>query len=125
MEHRCERGIETGEISGRECACDIPAEAGFPDGMTIDAEGKLWIALWGGSAVQCWDPITGKMLASITVPAAHVTSCAFGGPDLKSLFITTAREGRSAAELMAEPLAGSLFVARPGATGVVAVPYNG
>lgn len=117
--------VETGAIANRRHAWALPEGWGFPDGMTIDAEGKLWIALWGGSAVVRFDPDAGRVLDKIAVPAAHVTSCAFGGPDLKSLFITTAREGRSPEQLAQEPLAGSIFVARPGVSGVGAFAYRG
>lgn len=117
--------VETGNIANRRQAFPIPAEMGFPDGMTIDVEGMLWIALWGGSAVTRWDPDTGRMLAQIEVPTAHVTSCAFGGPTLSSLFITTAREGLSPEQLNDQPLAGSIFVAVPGVRGVASVAFNG
>ncbi|MSU49664.1 MAG: SMP-30/gluconolactonase/LRE family protein [Opitutus sp.] len=117
--------VETGAIANRRHAWELPEGWGFPDGMTIDAEGKLWIALWGGSAVVRWDPESGRVLEKIAVPAPHVTSCAFGGPDLKSLYITSAREGRSAEQLAQEPLAGSIFVARPGVCGVEAFVYCG
>ena len=117
--------VETGEISNRRRACEIPAAMGTPDGMTIDQEGMLWVALWGGSAVTRWDPASGRLLAKIAVPATQVTSCAFGGADLKSLFITTAREGLSAEQLRAQLLAGSLFMASPGVAGIPAEVYRG
>jgi sugar lactone lactonase YvrE len=117
--------VETGTITNRRQACAIPADMGFPDGMTIDVEGKLWVALWGGSAVARWDPDTGRMLAKIEVPTAHVTSCAFGGPNLSSLFITSAREGLSPAQLKDQPLAGSIFVATAGVRGVASTAYGG
>ena len=71
----------------------VPADAGKPDGMTIDAEGMLWIALWEGGCVGRWDPQTGSVLDTMPVPARRVTSCAFGGPQLDELYITTARIG--------------------------------
>jgi sugar lactone lactonase YvrE len=115
----------TGQISKRRPAFVVPTEMGYPDGMTIDAEGMLWVALWGGSAVTRWDPQTGSLLEKVSVPTAHVTSCAFGGPELQSLFITTAREGLSAQQLIEQPLAGSLFVATPGVAGRPAFVYQG
>ena len=116
---------DTGEIANRRTVIRIPEEDGSPDGMSIDAEGKLWIALWGGWQVGRWDPDTGEKLMSIRVPTAHVTSCAFGGPDFKQLYITTAREGLSAEELERQPGAGCLFTARVDVAGLPADKYQG
>lgn len=99
----------TGELSNRRIAINVPDELGAPDGMTIDSEGMLWIAHWGGHAVIQWNPNTGEQLRVIDVPALHVTSCAFGGADLNTLFISTAKEGLSEKQLQAYPLSGSLF----------------
>ncbi len=99
---------DTGEIGNRRTVVTIEKGEGAPDGMTIDAEGNLWIALWGG-AVVCHDPATGRRLARIGVPARHVTSCTFGGDDLTDLYITTARTGLTSAELAEYPLSGSSF----------------
>jgi sugar lactone lactonase YvrE len=84
-------------------------ERGLPDGMCVDSEGMLWIGFWGGSCVGRYDPATGKHLGDIRVTAPHVTSCCFGGPDLQTLFITTAREGLTPQQLKEFPLSGSLF----------------
>lgn len=91
---------------------------GFPDGMTIDTAGNLWVAHWGGSCVSCWDPNTGRQLMKIEVPASRVTSAAFGGDDLDTLYITTARSGMSKEEEERLPHSGSVFVAKPGVKGV-------
>jgi sugar lactone lactonase YvrE len=91
---------------------------GLPDGMTIDEAGNLWVAHWGGSAVRCWCPKTGRCLAQIPLPCTQVTSCAFGGKDLDELLITTAQSGLSEVALAQEPMAGSLFVSRPGVRGL-------
>jgi sugar lactone lactonase YvrE len=117
--------LATGEIANPRTVITIPADAGKPDGMTVDAQGMLWIALWEGGCVTRWDPSTGTLLESIPVPARRVTSCAFGGPNLDELFITTARTGLSAAELVRQPHAGGLFRARPGVTGVPAFEFGG
>lgn len=101
--------LPTGELSNRRVAIKVPAELGAPDGMTIDSEGMLWVAQWGGNAVIQWDPNTGEQLRVIDVPTPHVTSCAFGGADLKTLFISTAKEGLSDEQLQEYPLSGSLF----------------
>jgi len=100
----------TSKISNRRVVIEIPEESGSPDGMTIDAQGKLWIAHWGGHGVYRWDPENGELLQKIQVPAPNVTSCAFGGDDLKTLYITTAKEGLSEDQLAEFPLSGSLFV---------------
>ena len=75
--------LNSGEISNRRTAVVIPPNGGVPDGKTIDEEGMLWVAQWGGSQVSRWNPLTGEMLEAIPIPAAHVTSCTFGGIILK------------------------------------------
>lgn len=109
---------ETGEISNERTAVVIPEELGFPDGMTIDAEDKLWVGLWNGDAIVRFDPETGELLSRIDVPAHNVTACAFGGQNLDSLFITTARLDMTPEELEKYPDAGSVFVVVPGVKGV-------
>ena len=111
---------ETGEISNAQVAVEISNDIGHPDGMTIDEMGNLWIALWGGAAVGCWNPVTGKMIRKIEVPAKNVTSCAFGNEDLGTLYITTARQGLNEDELEKYPLSGGLFKVSPGVKGVPA-----
>lgn len=107
----------TGGISNRRPAVEIPPEDGNPDGMTIDQEGNLWVALWGGGCVRCYDPRTGKLLDQVAVPATQVTSCCFGGEDYRTLFITTARRGLTPSDLADQPYAGGIFTCRPGAAG--------
>jgi sugar lactone lactonase YvrE len=101
--------LESGEIGNRRVAIQVPEKEGAPDGMTIDEEGMLWVAHWGGGAVIRWNPLTGEVVQKIELPAPHITSCAFGGVDHQTLFITSAREGLSTAELENYPLSGSLF----------------
>ncbi|MEN8116467.1 MAG: SMP-30/gluconolactonase/LRE family protein [Bacteroidota bacterium] len=115
---------ETGEISNPKVAVNVPEEMGSPDGMTIDSEGNVWVALWGGYAVGCWNPVTGKLLRTIKVPAKNVTSCAFGDDDLGALYITSARTGTNDDELKKVPNAGGVFKIRPGVKGVEAFFYN-
>ncbi|MFC8141292.1 SMP-30/gluconolactonase/LRE family protein [Streptomyces paradoxus] len=105
-----------GLISGRRTLAVIEEGAGFPDGLTVDAEGCVWVALWQGSAVRRYTP-GGELDRVIELPVPLVTACAFGGPDLTDLYITTARTG------LTEPpaLAGSLFVV-PGAGKGLAQP---
>ncbi|MFV0265609.1 MAG: SMP-30/gluconolactonase/LRE family protein [Draconibacterium sp.] len=115
---------ETGAISHPKVAVEIPEGAGYPDGMTIDEEDNLWVALWGGSAVACFNPENGELIRKVEVPAKNVTSCAFGGNDLGTLFITTARESTSDEDLQKFPLAGGVFKIRPGVKGVKAFFFN-
>ena len=85
--------IENMVLTNRRIAFEIPEDVGYPDGMTIDMEGKLWIAHWGGYQVCRWDPDTKKILDKIVIPAERVSCCTFGGNDLSELFITTAQAG--------------------------------
>lgn len=115
----------TGAIENRRVAVEIPEEEGWPDGMTIDAEGNLWIGMWDGSQVGCWNPRTGEKLASIRVPAKRVTACAFGGEKLDELYITTARMELSDEELHQHPYSGGIFRAKPGVRGIDAYEFAG
>lgn len=100
-----------GSISNQKVAVDYAQDdsLGFPDGMTIDCEGKLWVCGFFGSAVTRWDPTTGKKLASIPIPAKKVTSCCFGGVDYSTMFVTTACHGSDEQELREFPHSGALF----------------
>ena len=112
--------VAIGEITNERVAFDTSAFYGNPDGMAIDTEDRLWIAFCHGSAVRCFDPRTGQCEAEIVLPCREVTACAFGGPALTDLYITTGRPGADI-----EPLAGRLFVTRPGVTGVVSHTFAG
>lgn len=110
--------LERGTISNRRIAFEIPREQGGPDGMTIDTENNLWVAHYGGGCVRCWDPETGRIIETIEVPGARsITSCAFGGPDRSTLYITTASQHMSEQELSEYPASGFLFAARTPARG--------
>lgn len=99
--------------------------AGFPDGMTTDADGRLWIAHWGAGCVTCHDAGSTAELARIVLPARYVTDCAFGGADLRTLFISTAKGDLSAEKLAKEPLAGGLFAVRIGSAGLAPALFVG
>jgi sugar lactone lactonase YvrE len=116
---------KTGAISNRRVVVRIPRGTGSPDGMTIDAEGNLWVALWGGSCVGKFNPLTGELLQKVKVPAPNVSSCAFGGKDLETLYITTARAWVNPERLKEFPLSGGLFSVKPGVRGVSAEFYKG
>ena len=114
---------EAGAIADRRTAFRIATGAGWPDGMTIDAKGGLWIALWDGAAVHRY--VDGRLDRVIELPVSRPTSCAFGGPDLDELFVTSAWTRLSAEERNRQPLAGSLFRLRPGIRGVLPDTYQG
>ncbi|WP_327064997.1 SMP-30/gluconolactonase/LRE family protein [Kitasatospora sp. NBC_01250] len=97
---------------------------GVPDGLAVDAEGCVWVALFNGWAVHRYRP-DGTLDAVVPLPVAKVTSCAFGGPGLDTLYITTASRLLDATELAGQPLAGSLFACRPGVTGLPAHAFAG
>ncbi len=115
---------ERGELSNPTVHIAFTQEQGMPDGMCIDREGHLWVAFWGGGCVRKIHGRTGAILAQIDLPVAHVTSCAFGGQDLDTLFITTASEGLDDAARAAQPLAGHIFTCQPGAAGLPVDRFN-
>eukprot|EP01132_Coremiostelium_polycephalum_P005845 gene5845-7274_t len=95
---------QTGNISNRKIITTIPQQEGYPDGMCIDDEGMIWVAHWAGGKVTRWNPNTGEKLMAIRTPGVtRTTSCAFGGPDLTTMYITTAKGDN-------EPNSGNLFV---------------
>ncbi|MBE5794778.1 MAG: SMP-30/gluconolactonase/LRE family protein [Clostridiales bacterium] len=104
---------ETLTLSGGEPVIVIDPAHGLPDGMTMDQEGMLWVAHWGGGFVGRYDPATGQLLAKVEVPASQTTSCCFGGKDMRTLFITTASIGKEE-----EPDAGKIFTVRLPVSGV-------
>lgn len=116
----------TGELSDREPFIVVPDAAGegAPDGLCVDAEGCIWSARWGGWKVVRYDP-DGRPIAEVPVPVAKVTCCAFGGTDLDTLFITTARDNASTDELRQQPAAGDLFAIRQGVTGQAVYFFGG
>jgi sugar lactone lactonase YvrE len=111
---------ETGAVSGRRPLFAV--EGGKPDGMTVDDEGLLWVALWGGGAVHRYEP-SGRLVATVRLPVTNVTSCCFGGPDGTTLFITTSQWNLSPEQLAAEPGAGHVFRVEPGVSGPPAAAF--
>lgn len=104
-------------MSGRQTAFHIPEEDGAPDGMCMDSQGNLWIAMWGAGKAACYDPSTGRRLEEIEVPAVNVSCVAFGGEDLKTLYITTARDQRGDG--------GALYCVRLPVAGLAPYAYGG
>jgi sugar lactone lactonase YvrE len=116
---------DSGEIANRRVVIQIPDGMGFPDGMCIDEEGMLWIALWDGAMVGRWNPANGELLGKIPLPVSRPTSCVFGGEDLDELYITSARTRLDEKTLAAQPFAGGLFKCRPGVRGGPAWNFAG
>lgn len=116
--------LAAGTLARRRTFAEIREDGSFPDGLTVDSEGNVWVALWGGGCIQCFGP-DGGLRASVEVPATQVTSCTFGGEDLGDLYITSARTGLAAADLAGQPHAGSLFRFRPGVKGRPASEFGG
>ncbi len=117
--------LATGDIANERVAIRVQEEMGLPDGMAIDAEGMLWVAHFGGSCVRRWDPQTGVVLDKIDLPTAQITACAFGGPDLGTLYITSGANGYTAEDMAREPHAGGLFQVDAGVKGVPTFAFAG
>ena len=115
---------ETGDIEGRRLHIDFGGRRGRPDGCTVDAEGGLWVAEIGGGQVVRFDP-AGRQVSAIEVPVSKPTSVTFGGPDLRTLFITSMRYGLSDADFAEEPQAGCVFATDPGVAGLPAARFSG
>jgi sugar lactone lactonase YvrE len=108
--------LEHGTLGERRAVITVPPELGLPDGMTVDAEGGLWVAVHGSGAIHRYTP-DGKLDRTVRVPARQVTCCAFGGPDLADLYITSMTYGLSLEALGEQPRAGAVFRTRPGVHG--------
>jgi sugar lactone lactonase YvrE len=115
--------VATGTLANRSTLLTFADGDGWPDGMTVDGEGHLWIALWSGSAVVRVNGRTGHIMERHSLPVSNVSSCTFGGTDLRTLFITTAWEGFTPAQRHAEPLAGCIFALRTSTQGLPVVPF--
>jgi sugar lactone lactonase YvrE len=113
-----------GEIANRRTVVEVPAAEGVPDGLTVDAEGYIWLALWGGGAVHRYRP-DGTLDGEVRLPVRQVSCCTFGGPELADLYITSAARGLSAEQLEQQPGAGGVFHCRPGVHGLPSHAYAG
>lgn len=109
----------TGRVSGRRAFAGLSAFDGVPDGLTVDLDGCVWVAMWDGGVLLRLAP-SGELDAVVPMPVARPTSLAFGGPGMASLYVTTARLGLPAASLAAQPLAGRLLRLVPGPVGLPA-----
>jgi sugar lactone lactonase YvrE len=115
---------DNGKLSNKRAFVTIPEGDGYPDGMTCDAEGGLWVAHWGGWRVTRFTP-GGEVDRVIEMPVAQVTSCTFGGPDLDRLYVTSASVGLDEEDREEQPLAGGLFEVVPGVKGLPAGQFGG
>jgi len=114
---------DRGTISEGRVLVTLAEEIGAPDGMTVDAAGDLWVAIYGGGRVHRYSP-DGVLRQSLIVPAKQSTSCAFAGPGLNRLYVTTATEGWSHDQRRAEPAAGLAYRFDTDATGLPAAPFH-
>jgi L-arabinonolactonase len=114
----------TGDIADERIFARLPEAAGTPDGSTVDSQGFLWNAQFGGGKVVCYAP-DGSVEREIALPVTRPTCCAFGGADLKTLYVTSGRVMADAAELAAEPLAGAVFAIRCDVGGLPETPWPG
>ncbi|MGB3618897.1 MAG: SMP-30/gluconolactonase/LRE family protein [Catalinimonas sp.] len=110
----------TGNIAFKRVVVEIPDDEGVPDGLTLDGEGNLWVAIHGGGKVVCFDATDGKRLATVQVPTKNSSCPAFGGPDYRTLYVTSISQGNEK-----DPLAGSVFHVQPGVAGRPAWRYDG
>lgn len=113
-----------GSISNKRVFADIPEEDGVPDGMTTDSEDCVWVAHFGGARLTRFSP-AGEILEVVPIPALNITSCAFGGADLDTLYITSARFHMEDSALEQYPLAGSFFGYKPGVKGLATPVFAG
>jgi sugar lactone lactonase YvrE len=113
-----------GNAAGRRVFRQHGKGEGYPDGMTVDADGCLWIAFWDGWCVRRYAP-DGELLQTVEVPVQRPTACAFGGENLTTLFVTSARRGIEGTDLDNQPLAGGLFAADVGVQGIAELPFAG
>lgn len=110
------------QIGHRRILREFPQDGSVPDGLTVDADGHIWLAIWGGSKVLHLHGQTGETLDQVDLPVTQVTSCTFGGPEGKTLYITTARSGLTPEQLATQPHAGSIFQVETQTQGLPPVP---
>jgi sugar lactone lactonase YvrE len=114
----------SGGVSERRMVVDLAEHRGGPDGLTVDSEGGIWIAMWQGGAVLRYTA-DGILDRTVEFPVSQPTSCVFGGSEMGDLFVTSARRGLSATALASEALAGHVFRVEAGVTGMPSVAFAG
>ena len=117
--------LASGAIANPRLVISVPPALGWPDGMTSDSEGQLWVAMWGGAKLTRWNPGSGELIEVIPFPALNVSSCAFGGPHLTDLYVTSARKEMDAGSLAKYPLSGGLFRIRTNIQGLPTCAFAG
>ncbi|MEO2045064.1 MAG: SMP-30/gluconolactonase/LRE family protein [Pirellulales bacterium] len=117
--------LETGDVANRRVALELSEDQGYPDGMTVDNEGMIWLAHWGAARICRWSPTTGTVLERYDTPAPHTSACCFGGKDLSDLYITTARDGLTDTQLEDFPESGCLFRLKTSVCGSPTFAYAG
>jgi sugar lactone lactonase YvrE len=115
---------DTGELSNRRCFVSIDSREGTPDGLAVDTEGSLWLAVFGSGAVYRFDH-SGRPTGKVELPCSSVSSCVFGGPTMEELFVTTAQLGLTEQQRMDQPLAGSIFRVAVGVPGQTVTVFGG
>jgi sugar lactone lactonase YvrE len=113
-----------GAVSGKRVFARFGEGEGYPDGMTVDSQGCLWVAFWDGWCLRRLSP-AGERISEVELPVQRPTSCAFGGPNHARLFVTSARIGLDPAALENQPQAGGLFALDPGVAGLADTPFPG
>ena len=114
---------ESGTISDGRALIEVPMDVGAPDGLTVDADGDLWVAIWAGGRIHHYSP-GGVLREALLVPAAETTSCAFAGPGLNHLYVTTATEGWTDEQRRASPAAGLIYRFETDTVGRQAAPFR-
>ncbi len=114
---------DEGTISNGQVLVEVPADIGSPDGLTVDAHGDLWVAIYGGGRIQRYSP-AGELREELFAPAEQTTCCAFAGPGLHRLYVTTATEHWTDEQRRAQPVAGLVYSFETDATGVPAARFR-
>ncbi|XP_028393167.1 regucalcin-like [Dendronephthya gigantea] len=118
--------LAAGSVANRRAAIDVDEKFGWPDGLCVDNEDKVWVAMYDGGQVVRYDPMNGSVISSVKLPVSKITSCCWGGKNFDELFVTSAREYLSEEKAKEEPLAGSVFkVTNLGCKGMRAHEYDG
>ncbi len=116
--------LAEGTVENRRAFARVEVEGAVPDGLAVDAEGCVWVALHGGWGLRRYSP-DGELMGVVDLPVSRVTSCCFGGDDLRDLYVTTRREGLSDAERAGQPLAGALLRLDVGVGGLCTDAFAG